>query len=316
MANYGQMALCRDIWVLIAEQLALGSDHGTLARLGRRSHELAHVALPFLYGGFELGDHEPDDPRSLTLRQTITYWGSIVGSTTGNTGYPYYAFVRSINLANLDSVVDLMRSNPALRAGFLPRSLDAHCFGVGSHPIDVQAAVSRMVALLADALKTGAKRPSARIPALRSLTFPEQVVLPHDFGKVIRDTCPKFNQLYAPPPRMCTKPPLTHGTGRRRTGGGRPARTRLRHLSKPWLRILLVGTPGLSPGRPRAYRCRSVVQVGSPGTRRSRRHSHQCSGQPQPVTLPLAAGGFAPRGLHVAAIPHRPHQPGLVASGL
>lgn len=117
--------LPREIWWLINEKAAEGGSVESLFLLARLCRDMAHIALPLMYG--KVKDNGVSDDHSLWVFSTegnLLLWRSIIMSSLGKTLYPYCLWIKALDIGNLQFQLSRLVNEPDLRPKFYSPPLD------------------------------------------------------------------------------------------------------------------------------------------------------------------------------------------------
>ncbi|KAK0674335.1 hypothetical protein QBC41DRAFT_309911 [Cercophora samala] len=206
----------RDIWLMVAEELAADCDFDTLYTCGRVDRNLAQLALPLLYS---IHDQSPViDAHVVGLEASVCLWRSIIASSLNETRYPYCCWIKSLKLGHLHFILDgLSRKNAVLKARFFQDPLQRFMINIRGQQLNLDRVVLEVVDSITRYIKSAAEQADKRVllttleghyfppdclvnwisslPSLTSLVVRDGLVLTADVAKALHENCPSFKHL-------------------------------------------------------------------------------------------------------------------------
>ncbi|KAL2169740.1 hypothetical protein VTG60DRAFT_5636 [Thermothelomyces hinnuleus] len=211
------MSFPREIWWLIAKELANRLDFDGLFLCARLSRGMARLALPELYA---IHDQLPAiDAHVLDIERFIGLWRSIIISSLGKTLFPYCCWIKVLRLGTLDSQLeDLAHDTSGLRDLFFSPPLEnLQIRRCSDRVLDIRATILEVARMITDCIRTSAEQqgklvgltalegyhlPAANLrtlvlglSSLTSLFIRDGYVLTSDVARAIRANCPAFREL-------------------------------------------------------------------------------------------------------------------------
>ncbi|KAL2164341.1 hypothetical protein VTH06DRAFT_3557 [Thermothelomyces fergusii] len=215
MGSRAAMGFPREIWWLVAKELASRLDFDGLFSLARVSRGVAGLALPELYA---VHDRSPAIDAHVDVEQFICLWRSLILSSLGKTLFPYCCWIKALRLGTFGSQLeDLAQDIPGLRTLFRPpleHLQIPHCL---DGALDIRAIVLEVARMITDYIRTSAEQqgtlagleaiegfqhPVANLrnlvlglSSLTTLFIQDGYVLTSDVAHAIRVNCPAFREL-------------------------------------------------------------------------------------------------------------------------
>ncbi|KAL2181513.1 uncharacterized protein P884DRAFT_281739 [Thermothelomyces heterothallicus CBS 202.75] len=199
MSGRASMSFPREIWWLIAKELANRLDFDGLFLCARLSRGMARLALPELYA---IHDQSPTiDPHVLDIERFIGLWRSIITSSLGKTLFPYCCWIKVLRLGTLDSQLeDLAHDTSGLRDLFFSPPLESlQIRRCSDGVLDIRAIILELVGLTAlegyHLLAANLRTLVLGLSSLTSLFIRDGYVHISDVARAIRANCPAFREL-------------------------------------------------------------------------------------------------------------------------